>query len=164
MSTDSSSHPAICLIPGAFHSSACFDSLRSHLQSLSHSSAAYTLPSIGSPSPLTADAIADGIFIRSRLEDLVETGSEVLLVAHSYAGIPGAAAARGLSRRERQQVGKKGGVIGLAFISAVLTKVGESCIQKMGGEYPSYSVYNVRMDFIAARHRDPVKPLEKGGI
>ena len=145
MSAEGATRPTILLVPGAFHSSACFDSLRTTLTSLSYPSATYTLPSIASSDPFTADAIADGKFIRSKLKDLIQAGKYVLLVMHSYAGIPGAAAAYGLSEKQRRQQGEKGGVIALVFISAVLTKEGESCIQKMGGVYPSYSLYNVSL-------------------
>ena len=137
--------PIIFLIPGSFHDSACFDSLRAALDALAYSSVTATLPSIASHDPFTADAIADSKFIRANLESLIKEGHAVLLVAHSYGGIPGAAAATGLSMAERHERGDVGGVVGLVFISAVLTKEGESCLEKMGGVYPHYSAYNVRI-------------------
>lgn len=153
MSAERSSKPTICLVPGAYHTSVSFESLKNSLGALSHPSTAYTLPSIASSKPFSADAIADGVFIRSKLEDLIEAGKDVVLVAHSYGGIPGAAAASGLSKKKRQQQGKQGGVIGLVLISALLTKEGESCYQKMQGLDLSYTTYNVRVYSLPLSHR-----------
>lgn len=44
--------------------------------------------------------------------------SEVVLVLHSYAGMPGSEAAKGLGKREREDKGQKGGVVRLVFVQA----------------------------------------------
>ena len=57
---------------------------------------------------------------------------------HSYAGIPGAAAATGLARSQRVKEGKLGGIIGLVFIAAFLVPEGMSCSGLQGGNLPSW--------------------------
>lgn len=43
---------------------------------------------------------------------------EVVLVVHSYTGMPGAEAPKGLGKKERQEKGLKGGVLRVVFIMA----------------------------------------------
>lgn len=70
---------------------------------------------------------------------LVENqGKDVLMLMHSYAGMPGAGAATGLSNRVRQRQGKKGGVVGLVMISGFLVPEGLSCAGSMGGSLPPW--------------------------
>lgn len=49
---------------------------------------------------------------------VVEEEKEVVLVMHSYAGMPGAEAPVGLGKKERQVAGFKGGLIRLVFVMA----------------------------------------------
>jgi hypothetical protein len=65
---------------------------------------------------------------------LLDSGTDILLVLHSYGGLPGAAAAKGLSKVEREKEGKQGGVVGLAFITALVAREGDSLEQMVGGK------------------------------
>ena len=57
--------------------------------------------------------------IRDTLTKLVDTEEkEVILVVHSYTGMPGAEAPKGLGKKDRQVKGLKGGVVRLVFIVA----------------------------------------------
>jgi len=56
--------------------------------------------------------------IREAATKLVEEDREVVIVLHSYTGLPGGEALNGLGRKERQQEGKDGGVIRMVFIMA----------------------------------------------
>lgn len=53
---------------------------------------------------------------------------------HSYGGVPGSAAAKGLRLAESRQQGLKGGVIGQAFVAAMVVKEGESLLSSFGGK------------------------------
>ena len=56
-----------------------------------------------------------------------------MLVLHSYGGLPGGAAAYGLSKSERQGQGQAGGVIGLIYLSAFLIEEGGTLASKLPG-------------------------------
>lgn len=53
---------------------------------------------------------------------------------HSYGGLPGATAAKGLSKSERKAAGKPGGIIGLIFICAFIAKDGQSLLGSLPGQ------------------------------
>ena len=76
------------------------------------------LPSAGAMPPnMTFDEDVNAI--RDLVTKLVDTeGKEVILVVHSYTGMPGAEAPKGLGKKERQDKGLKGGVVRLVFIMA----------------------------------------------
>ncbi|KAL0019851.1 hypothetical protein WJX79_008587 [Trebouxia sp. C0005] len=54
---------------------------------------------------------------------------------HSYGGCPGAAAAQGLSAKDRAADGKTGGIIGLIFIAAFLLHQGDCVFNGVGGKW-----------------------------
>lgn len=92
------------------------------------------LPSIDSQEPKKIEAATDVVFIREKmLLPLLEDGKDVVLVMHSYGGLPGGAAAKGLSKSERESQGLAGGVIGLVFLAAFLAREGDSLVSALGG-------------------------------
>lgn len=95
-------------------------------------------PSLDPFNPATADCKADADFIEKNLRPLIEQDQDVLLVMHSYAGMPTAAAAVGLSKSQRQKEGKSGGIIGLVFIGAFIVAEGLSCAGLQGGNLPPW--------------------------
>lgn len=58
---------------------------------------------------------------------------DVVLVMHASGAVSGCQAITGLSRTQRKQLGKKGGVIGLFFICGLLVSEGESLESTMLG-------------------------------
>jgi hypothetical protein len=54
-------------------------------------------------------------------------GKDVMLVAHSYGGIPATESIKGLSKRERQRDGKgPGGIVRIGYVTCLTPVVGES--------------------------------------
>lgn len=129
------SKPTIVLVPGAWHSPSHYSTLLTLIQRAGYPTASSRLPSVGSPTPLTATVEQDAHFIRDKmLLPLIDSGTDVLLVLHSYGGIPGAAAAKGLSKAEREKVGQEGGIVGLVLIVAIVVREGDSLEQMAGGK------------------------------
>lgn len=91
-----------------------------------------TLPSTGSTSPLTSNQ-PDVLAVRQVLEELTDSGKDIIVVAHSYGSIPTCEAVKGLRREERGKLGKAGGVVRLVFIAAWLLWEGESPPDIIGG-------------------------------
>ena len=129
------SKTTIILVPGAWHSPSHYTTLLTLLQRAGYPTSSSRLPSVGSATPLTATAAQDASFIRDEiLLPLLASGTEVLLVLHSYGGLPGAAAAKRLSKAERKKEGNKGGIVGLVFITALVAREGNSLEWMVGGK------------------------------
>ena len=112
------SKPTLVLVPGAWHKPEIYHSVTKNLSAHGYPTISLALPSAGATPPnLTFDE--DVSAIRDCLTALVESDEkEVILVVHSYTGMPGAEAPKGLGRKERQERGLSGGVIRLVFIMA----------------------------------------------
>lgn len=122
-------YPTIVIIPGAFHIPAHLSSLCAQLETAGYATASMKLPSVD-PSTPAAAAVGtpsnDALFIREKLllPLIEEEGKDVVLLMHSYGGSPGNGSAVGLSKEARERDGKKGGVVGLVFVSAYVAKEG----------------------------------------
>lgn len=110
--------PTFVLVPGAWHKPNIYSRVMDYLTAHGYPTIGQPLPSAGAMPPnMTFDEDLNAI--RDALTRLVVTEEkEVILVVHSYTGMPGAEAPKGLGRKERQQKGLKGGVVRLVFIMA----------------------------------------------
>ena len=106
------------LVPGAWHGPEIYLPVMDKLNEHGYFTIALALPSNGADPPhQTFDE--DVKAIRNTLTRLVDTENrEVVLVLHSYAGVPGVEATKDLSKEERHAKGLEGGVARLVFISA----------------------------------------------
>ncbi|KAI0972009.1 Alpha/beta hydrolase fold-1 [Xylaria arbuscula] len=98
------------------------------------------LPSIGlatgarpGPPPTMYD---DAAFISAHVTGLADAGHDVLLITHSYGGTPATQAVRGLTKTERETHGKKGGIVGLAYMTSLVPEVGQPATTKAGTAPP----------------------------
>ena len=121
------SRPTIVFIPGAWHSVTSFDVLKAQLEAWSYSCTGADPPSVTSKHPLDVTLDTDVDFYRENvILPLLNDGKTIVLLQHSYGGVPGSGAVEGLSKREREKAGQKGGVLGLIFMTAVCLPVGQS--------------------------------------
>ncbi len=109
---------------------------------------ALPLPSNGADPPhQTFDE--DVKAIRDTLTKVVDTEEkEVVLVLHSYAGVPGAEATKDLSKNERHAKDLEGGVVRLVFIAALAMPEGLDLPEGLnppgaGGKMPKW----MKLDF-----------------
>ncbi len=73
----------------------------------------------------------DAAFINKEAEKLADEGKDVILVGHSYGGVPVTEGAKGLGKKERQAQGKKGGIVNLAYMTCLVPSVGESAAEML---------------------------------
>ena len=119
--------PTLLFVHGAWHDPSCFDLLRSQLTQYSYPSTAVALPSTGASEPSKQTHLEDVAEIRKTLEQLIfREAKEVVLVAHSYGGVPGSESVEGFERAARESKGSQGGVIACVFIAAALPLKGNS--------------------------------------
>ncbi|KAK8081216.1 hypothetical protein PG997_009034 [Apiospora hydei] len=111
--------PTFLLVPGAWHTPAAFDLIREQLTHRGFESTAVDLLTVGPTDPLNQGVPEDAAAIRAELEKLVSAGKEVMVVSHSYGGVPAAAA--------------KGGVIMVLHMTSFAAQVGSSLMDSLGG-------------------------------
>lgn len=125
-------HPlTIAFIPGAFHTPSHFSSLSAQLEKVGYEVSSVQLPSVDPPTAAAASVATptnDALFIREKLllPLIEEEGKDVVLLMHSYGGLPGSGSAVGLSKRERGEKKQKGGVMGLVFVAAHVAREGQT--------------------------------------
>ena len=119
--------PTLVFVHGAWHDPSCFDLVRSQLTQYSYPSTAISLPSTGASDPRKQTHLEDVTGIRKTLKQLIgREGKEVVLVAHSYGGVPGSGSVEGFDKKTRERTGEPGGVIACVFIAAALPLKGNS--------------------------------------
>jgi pimeloyl-ACP methyl ester carboxylesterase len=116
------SRPVFICVPGASHSHLIYERVKLALSYHGYTTIPLALPSIGG-NPPTYDFSEDVQAIRSMVTQVVDSGTDVILVMHSYGGVPGGEALRGLGKREREQVGLRGGVVRLVFIMSSTSSI-----------------------------------------
>ena len=130
------SRPAVVLVPGGWHSPLHYSSFLDRLNHEGFVTVSERNPSCDCTNPDATSLVNDASAIRKIILSLAERDHEVVVAMHSYGGCPGAAAAQGLSKKERQAAGKPGGVVGLIFICAFIASEGDSLISKLPGGVP----------------------------
>ena len=83
-----STKPHTVLIPGAWHTGACYDVIIPLLEDSAYATTPLTLPSVGAEPPITSTD-EDTALVHSTVSELAEADGDVVVVRHSYGGIPG---------------------------------------------------------------------------
>lgn len=131
--------PIIVLVPGAWLSHSFYEPFLRTINLAGYSTHYARYPSLDPSSHFKVTCETDTEALASSIRPLVEhEGKDIVLVMHSYAGMPGAAAATGLAKSQRVKEGKSGGIVGLVFIAAFVVPEGMSCSGLQGGNLPSW--------------------------
>jgi pimeloyl-ACP methyl ester carboxylesterase len=139
------SKPVIVFIPGAFSRPADFDLVSHPLQE--HGYEVHVVHHPSSPDVLTDPTPSmydDADNIHRMVEYLADAGKEVVLVMHSYGGLPGTQACEGLSRAERLRASKPGGLVRLLYVGAAIAPVGSSMAGILRTKMPLPSIETVK--------------------
>ncbi|KAJ5095971.1 alpha/beta-hydrolase [Penicillium alfredii] len=145
------SKPTLIFTPGAWYPAAAFNPLIDLLRD-DHRCHTVAFPSV-QQSTTVKDLQPDIDTVRALVEEAADAGQEVVVVSHSWSGLPVNSALDGLSKSEREQAGKPGGVVKLVFISAFLPDLGESLIGAFGGTPPDW--YNRDLENETVTASDP---------
>lgn len=131
--------PTIVFVPGAWHGPQVFDPVANILQSQGYKTVAVSLPSVGASPPVN-DFQPDVAAIRDAIQSSVNEGSEVVVFAHSYGGVPSSEAIKGLTKSDLQSQGKPGGVIHYVLCASFLIPEGVASIDPEKGPSPQYEL------------------------
>jgi predicted alpha/beta hydrolase len=143
------SKPSILLIPGSFALPEFYDPVVNAVSAKGYSIQALHLPTVGPKiGPVDAEPpsmYADAAFIAQEIEKLADEGKDVILIGHSYGGVPLSESTKGLGKDEREKEGKKGGVVRLGYLTALVPPVGTSAAGVLAG-VPEEFRLNLQMD------------------
>ena len=144
-----SSKPTFAFVPGAFHTPAHFQPLVDALAAAGYEGVGIPLPIVGAGAGKCVSSDDAGA-IREVLKELVvEKHKEVILVCHSYGGVPGSEAIRGLEKSAVQH----GGVVGYVGICAFMCREGETMAEGYArtGFVPGLDWYEVDVGVCLSR-------------
>lgn len=158
-----SSLPALVFVPGEWHGPEIFDEVRANLNERGYPTEAATLVTHGATDPNIGLA-EDVANVRSKIERLVEDGKDVVVVAHSYGGVPSSCAVEGLSVSDLAAQGKNGGVIMVVYVTSFAIESGASLLESVGGTYPPWWNVQVSMKSRAVLLTMTDKPELQGRI
>ncbi|KIW13901.1 hypothetical protein PV08_06682 [Exophiala spinifera] len=68
----------------------------------------------------------DASVLAREVEQLADEGKDVIIVGHSYGGVPMTQASKGLGKEERKAQGKPGGIVRLGYMTAIVPEHGQS--------------------------------------
>ena len=138
--------PTVVLVAGAWHQAKVFDTVVTILEAQGYPVQAVGLLSAGGPTSTTVEE--DAIHLRKTvLDDLIAQDKEIVLVLHSFAGIPGGESVKGLTRKDRASQGRAGGIISLVYMAAWMFPIGQS-VHKLLGDAEGVLIVKVCSKFI----------------
>ncbi|GKU22490.1 unnamed protein product [Fusarium langsethiae] len=117
----------VVIIPGSFASPSLYEPLARSFARDGIQSEIVDLPSVGRKEGKNPATMSDDVDeIVSIVEILLDQDKEVILLAHSYGGVPATQSLETLSRKARQSQGKNSGVTDIIYLAAVALPVGGS--------------------------------------
>jgi pimeloyl-ACP methyl ester carboxylesterase len=136
--------PTILFIHGAWHTNEAFGQVQNYLAEAGYGIKNVQLPSSSVEGPYVLGIDDDVEVIRNALEEIVHAKGDVVIVMHSYGGIPGSSAVRGFSKTDRQKQGKDGGVTQMIYMTALALDEGVSLKSGIGGSLAPWVTVHVR--------------------
>lgn len=151
--------PVFVLVPGAALTPSHYGYLEHLLLSQGYGVLSALLPTVGTGANVTVEDDADYIRSRMLLPVLDIENHDVIMISHSYSGIPASAAARGLSKTDRIEDGKTTSVLGQIFIATILTRGGDGkdVVATFGEQLPPHIRVDEKENLV--RCDDPKPPL-----
>jgi hypothetical protein len=139
-----SKKPAIVISPGGGHEPGAYKRFVDYLVSQDYdvtavslaSSAIASSPSAFSPSDVFA---ADVAVVAEAITKYAEAGRDVVVLCHSFGGLPGSTACKDLLKTARNSQGKPGGVVHVIYLAAMGLPRGASLFSLIGGEMPPWA-------------------------
>lgn len=87
----------------------------------------------------------DAAVIAEEAGALADQGRDVIIISHSYGGVPATESVRGLSKKARRAEGKQGGVVRLAYMASLVPALGAAANEVLTNR-PRAEGLSVEMD------------------
>ncbi|RYP89246.1 hypothetical protein DL770_004465 [Monosporascus sp. CRB-9-2] len=131
---------AFVIVPGSFCKIAFYDTLIAHLHEQGHDARAVELLSANDGTRQPAATMEDdAAHIKAAITAILDDESnprDVVVLMHSYGGIPGSSALKGLSKADRSAQGKGTAVVGIVYMGSFIVPLGQSVRDTMGDAMP----------------------------
>ncbi|KAH8705739.1 Alpha/Beta hydrolase protein [Talaromyces proteolyticus] len=125
------SKPSIIFIPGSYTLLSDYQPLFDAVSKEGYEINGIHPPTVGSGRRQGRDGLAPSMYddaeaIAEEAEKLANQGKDVILMGHSYAGVPMSQSVKGLGKEQRKALGKPGGIVRLAYIACLVPAIGNS--------------------------------------
>jgi len=139
--------PVIAIIQGAWHRKPHYEAFAQALTSKGYTVLQPEKVTAGQVEAIKGKTHRDDVeVIRKTLQPSLDEGKRIVLVCHSYGGIPGSTAAEGYQIHEREAKGLKGGIVHVVYVSSFALPVkGLSLFTAIGGTYGPFLDRTVRL-------------------
>lgn len=131
------------IVPASFTPAREYKDLSHGLKQYGINSVIVDLPSVGRRGSKPGTMTDDTKEISRVVTYLSDQGAEVVLVMHSYSGIPGTQSIATLSHQARSAAGRTGGISKLVYMSAVILQIGMSNFDLLGSNVPQFITIDV---------------------
>jgi hypothetical protein len=118
--------PLIFLVCGSWHTPKVWYLLEPFLNDAGYETVKTSLMSNGSKASVPDVFELDAKKLTDEITALVEQGKDIVMVLHSFGGLPGSEACKGNIKSIRQKEGKNGGVIACVYLCAFMLPTGYS--------------------------------------
>ena len=152
--------PIVILIHDSWHIPTHYSTLIDTLSSLGYAVACPQLLTSHTESNCTSTFNDDCSLIYQLVFDLCSDGNDIVALCHGYGGFIASEALGELSKDERNQAGKIGGVIGMVSLAGMLPEQGQSLKDVYGGEWPECIRQHVSCCQSSSKHYPADEALE----
>jgi pimeloyl-ACP methyl ester carboxylesterase len=136
-------------MPGSFSPATIYDEFAKAVKTHGINTRIIKPLSVGKRASLEPGTMSDDANEIARVaSELLDAGENVILMTHSYGGIPGTQSLQSLSRASRTRDGKQGGVDKIIYLTSVVPPVGASNFDMFQGAMPDFVTVEV---FTSAR-------------
>ncbi|KAI5920700.1 Alpha/beta hydrolase fold-1 [Camillea tinctor] len=132
-----SKQPVVVLVPGAWTESIAYRKLVDTLEAKAFVVHVPSQPTNDGHHPPDSSFDADVQAVREVVDPLVRDGKEVIMLMHSYGGVVGTNAVKGLARKYRQAKNLQGGIIHLIYAASFMLSQNQTIrtvVQQVGLE------------------------------
>ncbi|KNG86422.1 hypothetical protein ANOM_005505 [Aspergillus nomiae NRRL 13137] len=127
--------PTIIIVPGSWHCPKHYKYLIDGLAKFNYEAVGVTLPSVNS-SPPHASWDQDAQAVREVIMKSLDSGNDVIVIAHSFGGVAMSEAVKGLGKKAREEQGLKGGVVRLIYMCAMALPEGQTHVGQIQPQTP----------------------------
>jgi hypothetical protein len=147
--------PSIVWVPGSFALPEFYDNLLNPLREQGYDIHGIHKPSVGLEANKSRPGVLptmydDAAHIAKEVEKLADEGKDVVLFAHSYGGVPVTQSTKGLGKSERQKVGKKGGIVRLAYMTCLVPDLGQAAKDVLAANLSQEQQIDMKIDVSCA--------------
>ncbi|KAK7702638.1 hypothetical protein SLS64_009601 [Diaporthe eres] len=145
-----SKKPFTLIVPGGMTPAAVYDPVVDEVTRRGHDIRAVQLPSVRlrsetGPVREPPTMYEDAAVIAREAEALADMGRDVIIISHSYGGVPATESVRGLAKAVRAKEGKPGGVVRLAYMTSLVPELGAAA-NEVTTNRPRAAGHSVEMD------------------